>query len=217
MHTDNMLENNKKSVGTSDSGAAFYNSVKRVCDIFLSIFALIVLFPFLVIVCICIAADDFGSPFFIQDRVGKDGKVFRMLKFRTMRMNAEDEKKFLEEHNENSGVHFKIKNDPRITRVGKLLRRTSVDELPQLINIIRGEMSIVGPRPFIPEEQSKLPDDRLTVLPGLSCYWQIADRTVLSDEEQLELDYKYIRERSLFIDFKIICRTLGVILRNKNC
>ena len=119
--------------------------------------------------------------------------------------------------NEYDCVHFKMKNDPRITRVGRFLRRTSLDEIPQAINLLTGTMSVIGPRPFIPSEQAQLPDDRLCVKPGLSCYWQITDTTKMGYDEQIELDYKYIRERGIATDLKIILKTIMHIFKGWNC
>jgi len=155
--------------------------------------------------------DDFGNPFFVQERVGKDGKIFRMFKFRTMYKNAEEIKPTLMDMNESDGVHFKIRNDPRILRHSAFMRRMSIDELPQLLNIIKGDMSIIGPRPFIISEQAQLPSDRLLVKPGLSCYWQLAKPDNLSIEEQIVLDYKYITNRSFGTDIDIIFKTLRLI------
>ena len=195
----------------------FYDFVKRVFDIVCSLLALTVFLPIFAVICVIIMIDDFGNPFFVQDRVGKNGKVFRMIKFRTMDKNAEERKRELMELNESDGVHFKIKHDPRITRIGGFLRKTSIDELPQLFNILAGSMSIIGPRPFIISEQEQLPDDRLSVKPGLSCWWQLTDTGNMPIEEQLELDYRYRRERSFGGDLKIIFLTIVSVFGRKNC
>lgn len=194
-----------------------YDFVKRAFDICASVLALIVLSPVFIIVSLLIFVTDLGNPFFVQDRVGKNGKVFRIYKFRSMYKNAEAMRDSLLEHNEADGPTFKITNDPRVTKVGAFIRKTSIDELPQLINILKGEMSVVGPRPFIPKEQAELSDLRLLVKPGLSCYWQIGGKNSLTMDEQLELDFKYIRERSVAVDCKIIFKTLSVIFKNDNC
>jgi lipopolysaccharide/colanic/teichoic acid biosynthesis glycosyltransferase len=120
------------------------------------------------------------------------------------------------EFNEYESVHFKMSNDPRITKVGKFLRRTSLDELPQILNIFLGHMTIIGPRPFVRAEQDQLPIERLLVKPGLSCYWQIADTVKMPQDEQLELDYRYIRERSVMIDIKIIFATIMSVIKGSN-
>ena len=132
-------------------------------------------------------------------------------------MGADDNKSCLLGKNEYSSVHFKMTDDPRVTRVGKFLRHTSLDEIPQAINLLTGDMTVIGPRPFIPSEQELLPYDRLQVTPGMSCYWQITDTAKMSYEDQLELDYKYIRERGFLIDMKLIWLTIKHILAGRNC
>ena len=157
-----------------------------------------------------------GAPY-IQERVGLNGRVFRMVKLRTMYKKTDKHKVDLEIMNEYNCVHFKITNDPRVTRVGRFLRATSLDETPQAINLLLSDMTVVGPRPFIPSEQAQLPSDRLQVKPGLTCYWQIADTTKMSYEDQLELDYKYIRERSVKTDLKLILETIKHVFKRENC
>ena len=114
------------------------------------------------------------------------------------------------------GATFKMKNDPRITRIGHFFRKTSIDELPQLVNIFKGDMSVIGPRPFIPREQANLPDDRLLVNPGLSCYWQVGGKNSLTKDEQIALDRKYVADRSLAVDVKIIIKTILFVFKNGN-
>ena len=194
-----------------------YDFFKRVFDFAVSLICLTVGLPVYLIIALAIVIDDPGNPFFVQDRVGKNGKVFKMVKFRTMRKDAEKIKVTLAEQNEYESVHFKIKNDPRVTRVGKFLRATSLDETPQAINLLLSHMTVVGPRAFVPSEQSLLPDDRLQVKPGLSCYWQLEDTAKMSDEEQLELDYRYIRERGIITDLKIIFETVKSVFKGENC
>lgn len=206
----------KETSGVDFTEKPLYDFFKRTFDIVCSLCALIILSPVLLIVAVIIMIDDFGNPFFVQERIGKDLKPFKMIKFRSMYKDAEKRKAELMQHNEYSDVHFKMENDPRITKAGNFIRKTSLDELPQLINIVKGDMSIIGPRPFIRVEQEQLPDERLLVKPGLSCYWQIADTAKMTNEEQLELDYKYIRERSFATDIKIIFMTVGVVLGSKN-
>ena len=193
-----------------------YCFVKRVFDVIMSVLCLTIGLPVYIFIAVIIVIDSPGNPLFIQERVGKDGKVFRMVKFRTMYRNADAQKSELQPQNQHTGVHFKMDNDPRVTRVGRFLRRTSLDELPQVINILLGSMTIVGPRPFIPSEQAQLPADRLCVKPGLSCYWQLEDTTKLTDEEQLELDYKYIRECGIRTDLKIIFLTVKIMFTGRN-
>ncbi len=186
---------------------------RRAQDIFFSLLALIVLSPLLVIIAIAIVIDSPGdSPIFTQNRVGREGKLFKLFKFRTMCPDAEERLEELLNQNQMDGPVFKIKGDPRITRVGGFLRKTSLDELPQLLNVLKGDMSIVGPRPALPREVEQYNDyqrQRLYVTPGLSCYWQIAPhRNDLSFDEWVALDLKYIRERSFWVDWKIIFMTV---------
>ena len=190
---------------------------RRAQDVLFSLLALLVLWPFLVLIALVIWIDSPGaSPIFAQDRVGRNGKIFKFLKFRSMVPNAEAKLDELLAQNEMDGPVFIIKKDPRITRVGRFLRKTSIDELPQLINILRGDMSIVGPRPALPREVEQYGDyerQRLMVSPGLTCYWQIQPhRNDLSFEEWLELDLKYIRERSFLVDWKIIFSTVRAVI-----
>ncbi len=178
---------------------------------------LIVLSPLFLVVSIFIVLDDpKGSPIFVQTRVGKDGKEFRFYKFRSMVVDAEAQLDELLAQNEMDGPVFKIKDDPRITRVGKFIRKTSIDEMPQLWNVLRGDMSIVGPRPPIPREVVQYSDyqrQRLSVTPGLTCYWQVRkDRNMCSFDEWVEMDLQYIQERSIGTDLKIILKTFGAVL-----
>ena len=193
-----------------------YMVVKRIFDMIVALVCLTVGLPVYLLIALAIVIDDFGNPLFIQRRVGKDGRVFRMVKFRTMYRNADQMKEALVLQNECDSVHFKMENDPRITRVGKFLRKTSLDETPQALNILTGSMTVIGPRPFIPSEQAQLPMDRLMVKPGLSCYWQLTNTTKMGIEEQLELDYRYIREMSPGTDLKLIGKTIMMILHGQN-
>lgn len=194
-----------------------FDFFKRLADIFLSLIALAFLLLPLLIVSIIIMCVDFGNPFFAHDRIGKDGKVFKIYKFRSMYKDAEKRKAELMEQNENDGALFKIKDDPRILgKFGKFIRRYSIDELPQLINILKGDMSIIGPRPFVPSEQELLSEDRLCVRPGLSCYWQINGKNSLSEEMSMYYDKKYIMDRSFATDIKIIFKTFAVVFKSNN-
>lgn len=194
-----------------------YEFVKRAFDIVVSLICLTVGLPVYLILVLAVVLDSPGHPFFVQERVGLNGRMFRMVKFRTMCKDAEQIKVELAGQNEYLSVHFKMENDPRITRVGKFLRKTSLDETPQVLNLLTGSMTIIGPRAFIASEQSRLPLDRLQVKPGLSCYWQITDTAKMSYDEQLELDYRYIRERGVWTDLKLIGKTVKVVLTRKNC
>lgn len=200
----------------SDSNRRVYWVVKRFFDIVLSFVAILVLSPVFLIVALAIYIDDpKGSPFFVQTRVGRHGKKFKFYKFRSMVSNAEELLDQLKEKNEKDGPVFKIKDDPRITRIGKFIRKTSIDELPQLFNILKGDMSIVGPRPSLPKEVSQYNDyqaQRLFVTPGLTCYWQASKkRDDISFDEWVDLDIKYILERSWFVDIKLIFKTFIVV------
>jgi len=209
-------EPNVKLNGTVKSKDG-YLSYKRVQDVLISAFGLVALFPLMLLIALIIVIDSPGeSPIFIQTRIGKDGKKFRFFKFRTMHPDAEAHLNELMAMNEMNGPVFKIKDDPRITRVGKILRRTSLDELPQLWNVFKGDMSMVGPRPALPREVEQYDEEawkRTTVLPGLTCYWQIQPkRNSLSFEQWLALDLKYIEDRSFLVDWKIMFRTVGAVL-----
>lgn len=202
----------------NDESKRAYLVLKRLQDVFFSALALTVLsIPMLVVALIVYIDSPGASPFFAQDRVGKDGKIFRFWKFRSMVPNAESKLDDLMHKNEMDGPVFKIKDDPRITRVGKFIRKTSIDELPQLWNILKGDMSIVGPRPALPREVEQYGDyekQRLYITPGLTCYWQTQkNRNDISFEQWLELDIKYIIERSFAVDLKIIFSTFGIVLR----
>lgn len=203
----NKIEDSKK----------LYRFFKRVQDIVLSALALIVLFPVMLIVMAVVFFDmPSAKPIFVQKRVGKNGKKFRLYKFRTMVPGAEKELEKLLPYNEMEGRAFKMKNDPRITKVGRFLRKTSLDELPQLINIIKGDMSIVGPRPPVPREYNQYDDfdkQRLYITPGLTCYWQtLPNRNEIAFDKWVSLDIKYIRERSFLTDWKIILKTIPAVI-----
>lgn len=194
-----------------------YWFVRRLQDILLSMLALAVLWPVMLIIALIIVIDSPGAgPIYSQTRIGRDGKEFRFHKFRSMIPNADKQLDDLLDQNEMEGPVFKIKDDPRITRVGKWIRKTSIDELPQLWNVLKGEMSIVGPRPGLPrevEQYGEYEKQRLYVTPGLTCYWQIQpNRNSLTFEQWLELDLQYIEERSFAVDWKIIFKTFGAVL-----
>lgn len=191
-----------------------YKLLKRFFDIVLSGAALICLSPVFLITAIAIKLEDGGPAFFTQPRAGKDMKPFKMYKFRSMYVNADEKLKELLKDNEQTGHAFKIKNDPRITKVGKFIRKTSIDELPQLINIIKGDMSIVGPRPILPFQMEECNDyerQRLIVQPGLTCYWQIGGRANIKWDEWVELDLDYIEDMSLLTDLKMIVKTVPAV------
>ena len=189
---------------------------KRLFDVFISLFLLTLCLPLFLILSIIIKATSSGPVFFKQCRVGLNGRIFTMLKFRTMTKDAESMKMDLMDLNVLEGPVFKIKNDPRLTKVGRFFRKTSIDEMPQLINVLKGEMSLVGPRPPIPDEvdQYKLDDRRrLSMRPGLTCLWQVNGRNEISFEEWMKLDRQYIDQWSLWLDFKILIRTIPAVIR----
>lgn len=209
---ESMLENNIDYSQTLKTRHG-YRWLKRFQDIIFSLIAIIVLSPVMIITSIAIFIDDpKGIPVFSQVRVGRDGKKFKMYKFRSMVVDAEDRLEELLKNNEMDGPAFKITDDPRITRVGKFIRKTSIDELPQLFNILKGDMSIVGPRPALPREVKQYTvyqTQRLFITPGLTCYWQIQpNRNDIPFDEWVEMDLQYIRERSFLVDWKIIFKTI---------
>ena len=160
-----------------------------------------------------------GGIIFAQDRNGLNGEIFKMYKFRSMVPNAEELLDDLKHKNEMDGPVFKIKDDPRLTRVGRIIRKFSIDEFPQFVNVLKGEMSLVGPRPPIPKEveaYSAYEMQRLYVKPGLTCYWQIGGRNSIGFDEWMELDLKYISERSMLVDIKIILKTIKKLFGDKN-
>ena len=190
---------------------------KRALDFSLSLILLIILLPLFLVVAILIKLTSPGPVFFIHDRVGLNKRRFPLIKFRTMIPDAEEKMAELEEHNEVSGPVFKIKNDPRITKIGKFLRKTSIDELPQLWNVFKGDMSIVGPRPLPVRDYNGFDEDwhrrRFSVRPGITCLWQVNGRSNVSFEQWMELDMKYIDQWSLWLDLKILILTVPAVLR----
>lgn len=204
----------------NDRSIYFYLAIKRTMDVVLSIIGLLLLSPVFIIVAIIIKMEDpKGSVFFYQTRIGKNEIPFRMYKFRSMVSNAEELLEGLLDKNEISGAMFKMKEDPRITRVGKFIRKTSIDELPQLWNVIRGDMSLVGPRPALPREvmnYTSYDKLRLTVTPGCTGLWQISGRNQLSFSQMVDLDLKYISQRSLIVDVEIIIKTIYQVFVPKN-
>lgn len=190
--------------------------VKRVFDILVSGLLLVLLLPLFLVLAIAIRLEDAGPVFFKQKRVGRWGTLFTMWKFRSMYTDAEERKKELMASNEMAGgVLFKMKDDPRITKVGRIIRKTSIDELPQLWNVLRGDMSLVGPRPPLPQEvdQYSLADRRrLEVIPGITCIWQISGRSEIPFDRQVELDVEYIQSQSFINDIKILLKTVPALL-----
>ena len=196
-----------------------YEICKRTIDIIGAGLGLILLSPIIAIVACAVKVTSKGPIFFSQKRVGKNGELFEMYKFRSMVVNAEELKENLEDQNEMSGPMFKIKDDPRITKVGKFIRKTSIDELPQLWNVLKGDMSLVGPRPSLPKEVEQFDNwmfKRLSVRPGLTCYWQVSGRNNIDFEDWMKLDCRYVDERNLWIDIKLIFKTVFVLFGDKN-
>ena len=206
---DNIDENRKR----------IYEICKRAIDIIGAISGLLLLSPVIVIVACAIKFTSKGPIFFSQKRVGKNGELFDMYKFRSMVVNAEELKEKLAHQNEMSGPMFKMKDDPRVTKVGKFIRKTSLDELPQLLNVLKGDMSLVGPRPSLPKEVAQFEKwmyKRLSVKPGLTCFWQVSGRNNIDFEDWMKLDIKYVDERNIWIDIKLIFKTVLVLFGDKN-
>ena len=210
-----------------------YTVLKRVLDLCASLLALIILSPLIAVIVLVIKLESRGPAIFSHLRPGKYGKEFRFFKFRSMYFDAEEKRADLKDMNEMEGPIFKIEDDPRITPFGRLLRRSSLDELPQLVNILRGEMSLVGPRPLVREDveapmnpvqnndeerehlYSLWAERRLEVLPGLTGLWQVSGRNELPLEGWIENDLKYVEERSFVLDLKILLKTIPVVLSGK--
>ncbi len=189
--------------------------LKRMLDTALSLVVLLILFPIMAIVALIIKLTSPGPVFFVQNRVGMNQRQFKLYKFRSMVADAEERKFALAHLNERDGPAFKIENDPRITRIGKFLRKTSIDELPQLFNVLSGEMSLVGPRPPLPDEVAKyewLFRKRLSVKPGITCIWQISGRNKVSFDRWMQMDHEYIENWSLWLDLKILLKTIPAVL-----
>ena len=194
----------------------FALSVKFIFEYILSLLAVIVFLPFAFIIACMIKIESKGPVFFKQRRVGLHGRPFTMYKFRTMIQHSDELKKELEKKNEADGPVFKIKNDPRITKIGAFLRKTSLDEFPQFLNVLRGEMSVVGPRPPVPEEVALYQRPqlrRLSVKPGITCIWQVSGRNNIGFDEWMKLDLQYIDNWSLKLDFMLILKTINAIYR----
>lgn len=193
-------------------------AVKRIFDLAASLFGLLLLLPLLPFIMLLIRLETPGPIFFKQTRVGHEGRLFSCYKFRSMATDAEVRKEELNHLNEATGAAFKIRNDPRITGVGRFLRRSSLDEFPQLFNVFLGQMSIVGPRPQILTEVADYTPAqacRLLVKPGLTCLWQISGRSHLEFEEWMQLDLEYVKSRSLRSDALILLRTLPAVIERK--
>lgn len=197
-----------------------YHFFKRFFDELLSIIAIILLIPMFVVTAILIKIEDPHGPiFYSQIRIGKNNRPFRMYKFRSMVTNADERLKTLLDQNDVEGAMFKMKSDPRVTKVGGIIRKYSIDELPQLINVVKGDMSLVGPRPPLRrevKEYTKYDKQRLLVIPGCTGLWQVGERNNVGFHEMVELDLKYIREAGILLDFYILIRTIIIMIRPNN-
>lgn len=193
-----------------------YHFFKRICDLLLSLIGIILLSPFFLVIAVVIKLNDGGPVFYRQERVGLNGKSFKIFKFRSMHVDADKRLAELKAQNEVDGPMFKMKNDPRVTRVGHFLRKTSLDELPQLFNVLLGNMSLVGPRPPLPSEvleYTEYDKQRLWVIPGITGLWQATVRNSVGFHEMVELDLKYIQKASLWFDFIILLKTVKVVFK----
>lgn len=201
-------------ITSQDLHKPIYEFFKRILDVICSVVALIVLSPAFLVTALAVRSDG-GPVFYTQTRVGKNNTHFKMYKFRSMCKNAENLQDDLMKYNEMDGPVFKIKGDPRITKVGKFIRKYSIDELPQLLNIVKGDMSIVGPRPPLVrevEQYNSYQMQRLLVTPGLTCFWQAYGRSNLSFDDWMDMDMKYIKRRNIFLDIKLIVKTVFAVI-----
>jgi lipopolysaccharide/colanic/teichoic acid biosynthesis glycosyltransferase len=195
-----------------------YATAKRAFDLVAGGFILVLLVPVIPLVALMIRLDSDGPVFYRQDRVGKDGRLFKFYKFRSMRSDSDRMRAALESRNDLSGPVFKMKNDPRITSVGQFLRRSSLDEIPQILNVLKGDMSIVGPRPALPGEVAKYEPwhrRRMAVKPGITCLWQVAGRSHVSFDEWMRLDIEYISRRSVRADLAIFLKTIPAVMARR--
>jgi len=199
-----------------DARTGFYPAVKRGIDVLGTGIGLLLLAPLFLIVALLIKLDSPGPVLFAQTRVGRKGELFRCWKFRSMFVDAEARKaELLAENEMQGGTTFKMKRDPRITRVGRIIRKASIDELPQLWNVFVGDMSLVGPRPPVPQEVAEYAlwqRQRLSVKPGITCIWQVSGRSDIPFEQQVQLDLEYIRKRSLLLDIRLLISTVPAVL-----
>lgn len=196
--------------------SSLYPALKRLTDISVALIALVALMPLMLITALLIVVESSGSALFQQTRVGERGREFKMWKFRSMCNNSEDKKQGLKKQGDVSdGVRFKMENDPRITGIGRIIRKLSIDELPQLVNVLKGDMSLVGPRPALPDEVSKYTPWqrlRLNAKPGITCIWQVSGRSSIPFLQQVEMDIDYIRKANLAMDFGLLLKTIPAVL-----
>lgn len=219
MECDNMTDFRANDIGEVTRGTTFYIIVKRTIDILGALIGLVLLSPIFLIVAIAIKLDSKGPIIFGHTRKGLHGKDIKVYKFRTMYENSQEIfNNFTKEQKEEFYKNFKLENDPRVTKIGDFLRRTSIDELPQLINILNGSMSIVGPRPIVQKEIDLYGDyanKLFSVVPGLTGYWQANGRSDTTYEERIKMDMYYIDNRGFWLDFKIIIKTFGSVLKGE--
>lgn len=195
-----------------------YRIAKRAVDLVGALIGLILALPMMIVAAIAIKLESPGGVFFHHTRLGKGGRPFEFYKFRSMCQEAVVLRAVLEGLNEMSGPVFKIRKDPRITGVGKIIRKMSIDELPQLWHVLTGQMSLVGPRPPVPEEVARYEPwmlERLSVKPGLTCLWQVSGRSDISFDQWMKLDIEYVRNRSLWLDLKILAKTIPAVLTGR--
>ena len=212
-----------RTVNVSMKTKSISKIMKRIVDLLAGIMGMIILIPLMLIIKIAnIFTKDKASIFFVQNRIGKDGKIFKMYKFRTMIIGAEEELEKLLIENEDLRNEYelnkKIKDDPRVTKIGKFLRKTSLDEFPQFINILKGEMSLVGPRPYLKREKKDIGKDYYKIIemtPGLTGLWQVSGRSNISFEERVKLDMEYYKKNSFWGDMKILLKTITAVLNKK--
>lgn len=193
-----------------------YHGMKRLFDIVAATCGIIILSPLMIIIAVLIKAEDHGPIFYKQVRVGKNGKTFKMYKFRSMFINADKMLDKLKEQNDVDGPMFKMKDDPRVTKIGHFIRKHSLDELPQFFNVLKGDMSLVGPRPPLPsevEEYSEYDKQRLFVIPGCTGLWQATERNEVGFNEMVQLDIQYIQRASFTFDLWIIWKTVGIVIK----
>ena len=219
MNIQNTKELTKIGIADMEIKGKIYRGFKRIVDIILGCIGLVLLSPVFLILAICIKIDSKGPVIFAHKRIGKNGKEFNMYKFRSMYENAEEMiENFNEEQKREWQENFKLENDPRITKVGKFLRKTSLDELPQIVNIIKGDLSIVGPIPIVDEELEKYGENKekfLSITPGLTGYWQANGRSNTTYEERMQMELYYIDNQSLWLDIKIFFKTIVSVLKKE--
>lgn len=219
VNIQNTKELTKIEIDNMEIKGKIYRGVKRIVDIVLGCIGLVVLSPIFLLLAICIKTDSKGPVIFAHKRIGKNGKEFKMYKFRSMYENAEEMiENFSEEQKREWDENFKLENDPRITKIGHFLRKTSLDELPQIVNIIKGDLSIIGPRPVIGEELEKYGENKekfLSITPGLTGYWQANGRSNTTYEERMQMELYYIDNQSLWLDIKIFFKTIISVIKKE--